>query len=297
MLFPEIAELFKKRGKDPPLTTTSRPVPVKNIWERHDTKKRFTASLTVHILIVGLLLVVFRNQVRDAAKGAVSLVGSSKVVFLPTFIPKPGKSGGGGGGGDRSPLPPSKGRLPKLALEQWTPPTVKIINQQPKLPMDPTIVVPPEITLQNMNMPQYGLPLAVLGPASNGPGSGGGIGTGGGGGVGPGTGPGFGPGRGGGVGGGVYKIGGGASAPQVIRKVNPEYSEEARKAKHQGTVELYIEVGPDGRASNIIVRRSLGLGLDEKAIEAVKQWVFKPGMKDGKPVTVGALVTVNFRLF
>ena len=98
------------------------------------------------------------------------------------------------------------------------------------------------------------------------------------------------------VGGGVFRVGGGVSAPSLIRKVEPEYSEEARAAKFQGTVLLYTEITPDGTAANIRVARSLGLGLDEKAIQAVKQWKFKPGEKDGKPVTVAATIEVNFRL-
>ena len=88
----------------------------------------------------------------------------------------------------------------------------------------------------------------------------------------------------------------GISAPTLLRKVEPEYSEAARAAKYQGTVVLYIEVEPDGVARNIRVIRGLGLGLDEKAIEAIRQWKFKPGMKDGQPVTVAATVEVNFRL-
>src|SRR5439155_17068518 len=131
---------------------------------------------------------------------------------------------------------------------------------------------------------------------SNGPGSGGGIGSGKGGGVGSGTGPGFGPGEGGGIGGGVFRMGGGVTAPSLLSKVEPEYSEEARKAKYQGTVLLYVEVDATGRATNIRVARSLGLGLDEKAAEAVKQWKFTPGKKDGKAVTVAATIEVNFRL-
>jgi TonB family protein len=83
--------------------------------------------------------------------------------------------------------------------------------------------------------------------------------------------------------------------PVVILKVEPQYTEEARKAKLAGAVVLYVEVTPDGRASNIRVQRSLGMGLDEKAIEAVQQWRFRPGMKDGKPVTVAATLEVNFR--
>jgi TonB family protein len=86
------------------------------------------------------------------------------------------------------------------------------------------------------------------------------------------------------------------TAPVLVFKVEPEYSEEARKAKYQGTVTLYVEVDPAGRASHIRVLQGLGLGLDEKAIEAVKRWVFSPGRKDGRPVTVAATIQVNFRL-
>jgi TonB family protein len=94
----------------------------------------------------------------------------------------------------------------------------------------------------------------------------------------------------------AFKVGGGVSAPIVLHKLEPEYSEIARAAKYQGTVLLYIEVGPDGKAHNIQVTRSLGLGLDQKAVEAVSQWQFRPGMKDGQPVTVAATIEINFRL-
>ena len=84
--------------------------------------------------------------------------------------------------------------------------------------------------------------------------------------------------------------------PVPIYRPEPQYSKEALKKKYQGTVVLYVEVDPSGHPRNIKVMRSLGLGLDEKAIEAVSQWEFRPGMKDGKPVTVAATVAVNFRL-
>jgi TonB family protein len=94
----------------------------------------------------------------------------------------------------------------------------------------------------------------------------------------------------------AYRVGGGVTSPAVLYKVEPEYSEQAREAKFQGTVLLYVEVGPDGKAYNIAVRRSLGMGLDEKAIEAVRRWKFRPGTKGGEPVTVQATIEVNFRL-
>jgi TonB family protein len=88
----------------------------------------------------------------------------------------------------------------------------------------------------------------------------------------------------------------GVTPPQLVYKVEPEFSEEARKAKHQGVVVLTIEVDPSGNVRNVHVRQSLGLGLDEKAIEAVSHWRFRPAILDGKPVTTDAVVQVNFQL-
>jgi TonB family protein len=150
--------------------------------------------------------------------------------------------------------------------------------------------------IPKVDMANEGEPLAKSGIASNGPGSGGGIGSGPGGGVGSGRGPGYGPGSGGNMGGGAYRIGGGVSAPSVIFKVEPEYSEEARKAKFQGTVILFVVVDEKGNPRDLKVIRPLGLGLDQKAIEAVEKWKFSPGKKDGKPVAVQATIEVNFRL-
>jgi TonB family protein len=95
---------------------------------------------------------------------------------------------------------------------------------------------------------------------------------------------------------GVYRVGGGVTPPVPIYRPEPEYTKEARKKKIQGAVILYLEVDSTGHPRNIKVMRRLGLGLDEKAVEAVSKWEFRPGMKDGKPVTVAATVEVNFRL-
>lgn len=94
----------------------------------------------------------------------------------------------------------------------------------------------------------------------------------------------------------VYRIGGAVTAPKLLSKVEPEYSQEARIAKYQGTVTLRVEIGPDGLAHSINVVRGLGLGLNEKAMAAITQWKFNPGTKDGQPVTVMANVEINFRL-
>jgi len=285
--------------KLPPLEVTSKPVAVKEIWGLYGRQKRsFIMSTGFQVCIVVLLFTVFSSKaVQNQVKQAVTLIMPADIdPYQPKMAPKKQAMGGGGGGGDRSPLPASKGRLPKASLRQFTPPMAVINNPNPRLTMEPTIIAPPDVVLPNVNMAQYGDPLAKLGPASNGTGSGGGIGSGSGGGVGSGKGGGFGPGEGGGVGGGVYKVGGGVSQPTLLMKVEPEYSEEARKAKYQGVVLLYVEVDASGKATNIRVSKSLGLGLDEKAIEAVKKWKFKPGYKDGKPVTVAATIEVNFRL-
>jgi TonB family protein len=94
----------------------------------------------------------------------------------------------------------------------------------------------------------------------------------------------------------AQRVGSGVSAPVLLYKSEPEYTQEARAAKYQGTVLVYVEVGPDGFAHNMQVVRGLGLGLDEKAVEAVGKWHFKPGSKNGVPVTVQATIEVNFRL-
>lgn len=182
--------------------------------------------------------------------------------------------------------------MPKFSREQITPPTAVIRNENPELAVEPTVVIPPEMRVQPPQTGPLGDPLSpVVGPPSSGTGSGGG------GGVGSGHGPGVGPGWGGGIGGGVYRVGGGVSAPRVLYSPDPEFSEEARKAKFQGTVILALMVGTDGRAHDVRIVRSLGMGLDEKAIEAIRQWKFDAGRKDGVPVAVLVNVEVNFRLY
>jgi periplasmic protein TonB len=95
----------------------------------------------------------------------------------------------------------------------------------------------------------------------------------------------------------VHRVGEGVTPPVPIHSPNPKYSKEARDAKYEGVCVLWLVVGTDGRPSDIRVSRTLGLGLDEKAIEAVRKWRFKPAMKDGKPVAVKISVQVNFHLY
>lgn len=94
----------------------------------------------------------------------------------------------------------------------------------------------------------------------------------------------------------VYKVGGKVSAPRVIHAPDPHYTKEARQNKIEGKVVLWVVVGPDGRARDFKVLRSLGYGLDEEAVKAVEQWKFKPSKLKGQPVAVKVNIEVNFRL-
>jgi TonB family protein len=255
----------------------------------------FLFSYAANILIVVLVfwsgqwLVAHHQKIKEQVVGLVTDV--SPYVLPPAKT----QAGGGGGGGDRDKLQASKGSPPKFAREQITPPVVVVRNENPKLTAEPTVVGPPQIQFPAAPL---GDPFSTsLGPPSNGTGSGGGIGSGSGGGVGSGRGPGVGPGEGGGIGGGVYRVGGGVSAPRTLYAPDPDYSDEARRAKFQGTVVLWMIVGPDGHPRDLRVIRSVGMGLDEKAIEAVRSWRFDPARKDGQAVAVQISVEVSFRLY
>jgi len=297
-IFADLKEYFFP-PKLPPLELTSKPVAVKEMWGflGGHGKKAGVSSMFIHSGVVALMFLIGTNPtVQEVAKESISLIAPDIAPYIADIKPKQQQMGGGGGGGDNSPLPASKGRAPKAAPRQFVPPAAVVHNENPALVMEPTIILPSDVQLPNVNMAQWGDPLAKIGPPSNGPGSGGGIGSGKGGGIGSGDGPGFGPGKGGGIGGGVYRIGGGVSPPSLVYKVEPEYSEEARKAKFQGTVVLYVVVDEKGNPRDLKVVRPLGLGLDEKAIEAVQKWRFKPGFLGGKAVAVAATIEVNFRL-
>jgi periplasmic protein TonB len=200
----------------------------------------------------------------------------------------------GGGGGVRAPLPVSKGPLPKQSPRPFAPPMILVTAKQPILLVAPALLAAPEMPMTSL--PQWGDPLSNSTLLSSGPGSGGGMGRGKGGSFGDGDGPGTGPGPGGPGGDGFASSRGALTAPRVLYQVDPEFSEEARRAKHYGTVLLVVDVDTTGRAVNFRIAKSLGLGLDEKAIEAVSLWKFQPGRRDGKPVKVAATIEVNFHL-
>ena len=275
-----------------PLVLTSKPVTVRSIWGMYERDKKSNwYSLALHVSVAALLLTVVsaHDALEKKIRQEVHMIDPG---IQPYDLPKKQTSQGGGGGGAKALTPVTKGQLPKHTLKQFIPPQI-VMNEHPQLAVIPSLIDAPA---PKVEINQYGDPLAHLGLPSNGSGMGLGMGAGSGGGVGSGRGGGLGPGEGGGLGGGVYRVGGGVSAPSVLYKIDPEYSEEARKAKYSGTVLISVVVDSQGKAQNIKVIRSLGLGLDEKAIEAVAKWRFKPGMKDGHLVAVQATIEVNFRL-
>ena len=254
-----------------------------------------TCSLLLHSVAVTLMFALASNHTsRQPQRSAVRLVIPSDLTpYLPHIA---AALDDGGGGGDRSPLPESQGRLPGFAARQFTPPAAVPHNPNPILPIEPTLIGPPDLKLSEVNLPQFGDPFAPPGPPSNGAGCCGGIGDGHGHGVGPGDGPGAGPGHGGGIHGQATPPVRAASGLLVLYKVEPDYSDDARKAHLQGVVILRLEVDERGMPRNLAVIRSLGLGLDERAIEAVGKWRFRPAYRDGQPAVVAAFVEVNFRL-
>ncbi|MGH9449896.1 MAG: energy transducer TonB [Terriglobia bacterium] len=288
---------LREKPAAPSIPITSQPVAVEDIWQDYKPQKAsFINSILVNILIVAViflpyLIMEWRHPVVKQAQ----VVPIDISPYLPQLPPAPKRAGGGGGGGDRTPTPPSKGAPPKFALTQLAPPVTKILIPKPKLPVDPTLLGPPDLKIKVADN-MLGNPTSVPGPPSNGPGAGGGIGTGRGTGIGPGTGGGLGPGSGGATGGGTYSVGGGVSEPVAIYSPDPPYTEQAREAKFQGDVVLSVVVEPDGSVTEVQVVKPLGLGLDQSAVKTVRTWKFKPGLRNGVPVPVRMLIDVTFHL-
>jgi len=267
---------------------------------RASTTRSALGSILAHALLIGAVaaFALLPHEVRSEAKpiARVTLIAPSLESYALPLATK--QAGGGGGGGDRDKIEAPRGKLPRAATQQITPPQIVVRNEHPKLTVEPTVVAPPQIQMA-ASTPNLGLSAAPAVPniaASNGTGSGGGIGSGSGGGVGKGSGPGVGEGSGGGIGGGTYRVGGSVLAPRPLATPDPDYTEQARDARLQGMCVLGLIVGTDGKPRDIRVIRKLGLGLDEKAILAVSQWTFAPATKNGTPVPVQISVQVSFKL-
>lgn len=271
--------------KLPPLVLESKPI---EVVDRMAMKQDPKATASAIVIYAALILLIFFWGAR-----VVHDMNVKKQLELTTLLTPPPMTPKletmGGGGGQRGPTPVTKGHLPKFADTQITPPKAPPM-EEPKIRMpDPTIEVQKDLKMANNNMPNIGMPNSPLVGSSMGNGSGSGLGSG--------NGSGLGPGSGGNYGGGLRKIGGGVSTPVVIYQVEPEFSEEARKAKFMGVVLVNLIVDAQGRPQNVHTLRGVGMGLDDKAVEAVKQYRFKPAMEGGKPVPVELNVEVNFQIF
>ena len=269
----------------PPLEITSKPVDPNELKGLNglyggNEWRAAAGSLVIEGAMIALLLILGSlKPVQKAVKEVVTLVAPP-----PEPIKMEPKKGGGGGGARQPEVKKADIPKPRKFIE---PPTATPV--QTKLEVPASLVDVPSIDTNNIG--------ALTGlSALNGNGYGGGIGNGSGGGIGNGKGPGVGNGSGGGTGGGAYRPGGDVTPPVPIFRPEPQYSEEARKAKWQGAVTLSLVVDENGHTKDIHVIKPLGLGLDEKAIEAVQKWTFVPGKKGGKPVPVQAQIEVTFRL-
>jgi periplasmic protein TonB len=295
-LYEQIHDVFFP-PKLPPLVLTSTPIPVPDRMAVKTNPWAVGTSGFLNLAILGLAIWLGLTIIHPPTKPKVDLtnVDVSDILKAPKMT---APAGGGGGGGSHDIVDPMKGKLPPRMKDPITPPMVPVL-EKPKLAFTPAINVQKDITLpDNPQMVNFGVKnSANVQLASNGSGGGGGMGSGYGGGLGTGNGNGYGPGSGGNTGGGVYRIGGGVSAPVPIFTPEAEFSDEARRAKYQGVVLISLIVDAQGNPQNPRVSRPLGMGLDEKALEAVKKYKFKPAMKEGKPVPVMMSIEVNFRLY
>ncbi|MBM3779497.1 MAG: TonB family protein [Acidimicrobiia bacterium] len=269
------------------------------LFERQDQRMggALGASVVAHIVGGALFLLLASLRPEPAPQAVLPERLPEEIVWLA----EPGPGGGGGGGGNEMPEPPRVAELPGK-----DPITVPVVEPEPA-PVVAEQVPEPEPAL-SFNIPAMTMAAAMTtspgvlesNAASNsvaqGSGTGGGAGTGSGTGIGPGQGSGLGPGFGGGTGGGAYQPGNGVTTPRLLRKVDPQYTADAMRAKVQGVVVLKCIVMPDGTVGDVMVTRSLdkNFGLDEEAIKAARQWRFAPGTRFGEPVPVVVNIELSF---
>lgn len=286
---PSLFSLYDQRAKQP-----SRRVPL-------------AVSSTLHAAVVaGAIFVTTLGLTPAASTLEPSSYADTRLVFIATS----GPGGGGGGGGERARLPAPRalreGRratsspLPERVTPPSAPPAELDNLDRPEPPLNaeplPTVVAP-LITAPADNRDRAGVLQEARGEAeSRGAGGGGGVGSGSGTGLGSGDGSGVGPGSGGGTGGGPYRPGSGIQPPRLLREVRADYTDAARRSGVTGDVVLEIVVRHDGSVGDVRVLRRLGAGLDERAVQAVRQWRFAPATRQGAPVDVVVEVAVEFRL-
>lgn len=272
-LWRELIEGIRERIAPPPETELhleSQPVPVKEIWSKPASASRRAGSVAIHVAVIGILMLPIWKPVRTV------LQAKPEVELLEPHLFAPG---------------PSRPRMKRLAgggtpVHRITPPKLAAV-QAPKPTIAPPMLLAPPTAAANLPIPVFGNLGAVAGPPGKNMGTNG---------AGPG-GPGNAADGGGDCDAGPCSIGGDVSSPIPIYEPDPEYSDAARKAKFQGTVIVGVIIGADGKVYDPKIVQPLGLGLDQKAIQAVLQWRFEPAKKGGRPVRVAANIEVNFHLY
>jgi TonB family protein len=278
------------------------------------------SSGAVHALGI-LVLVVMSSLAILQANATTDLPKPSETPVRLVYLMSPGPGGGGGGGGffepppppparkkaamtfarkAPSPVPPARPRPAPPAREAPPRPEPRIEQRPIDRPIPtpaPAVQAPVRAIAADPLDQMIGVPVQnPPAPPSRGPGAGGGVGAGSGLGLGEGRGGGIGPGSGGGTGGGPYRPGAGIDPPTLVKEVRPSYTDDARRQAIEGDVALEIVVRHDGSVGDVRVRRTLGAGLERKAIEAVRQWRFRPAKRYGTPVDVIVDVSVGFKL-
>jgi TonB family protein len=267
-------------------------------------------GILTYCLVFAAMLILgqINRSVTETADGSNVLIVTPPLIARKDVskLPKAkDDSGGGGGGGNESMTLPSHGVLPPASMsEQIVAPTTRHQPIAPLLPVQPTVWVDPAL-LKPPDVGPMGLPEGVIGPPSDGPGRNGGFGTGDEGGAGSGRGVGVGPGKGKGTGGDEYSPGGNRNArnqepvdlkPAALNRPRPNYTEDARKNKVQGTVRLRVLVGSDGTVRQARPVTFLSDGLTEEALRAAMQMRFRPAMRNGQPVEYWVPVDIEFNL-
>jgi TonB family protein len=265
-------------------------------------------SSTLHAAILAVAVFVTAFGPSPSATSVSEVDRPPRDMHL-VFLATPGPGGGGGGGGLQQPKPAPKAlrqgahavssplpvRRPRPAIE----PAPKPPEPEPQpIAAEPLpVLVAPIVTAPADSRDRIGvLQQASQEAESHGPGKDGGAGTGTGTGLGQGQGPGVGPGSGGGTGGGPYRPGSGIEPPRLLREVRAGYSDAARRRAISGEVVLEIVVRRDGSVGDVKILRGLEGGLNENAVEAVRQWRFSPARRQGSPVDVIVQVSVDFKL-
>jgi periplasmic protein TonB len=278
----------------------AHPADVRFLFEEQQKRigPALIVSLAYHAAMVLFILLAFRYGANSSVSAVLPEQPNSNIIWLS----QPGPGGGGGGGGNKMKEPPRQAELPgkdKITVPVVKPPKL----EAPKESKDTNTVVQLNIPAQTLAAATESLPGAIEPPpgpptASQGSGSNGGAGTGVGSGIGAGTGSGLGQGSGGGTGGGVYRPGSGVTLPTKVREVKPAYTSDAMRAKVQGTVLLQCVVRTDGTVGDVEIVKSLDpvFGLDQEAVKAARQWLFRPGTRFGEAVPVLITIELTFTL-